>query len=74
MRIEIKVISNASKSAVKKDADVLKVYVTAQREKGKANKQVIKLLAQHFKVSKSSVEIVKGESSSKKVVLIANIE
>ena len=70
MEIEIKVIANASKNAVKEEADVFKVYVTAQREKGKANKQVVKLLAQHFNVSKSTVEIIKGEKSNRKVVIV----
>ncbi len=74
MEIEIKVIANASKSAVKKEAGILKLYVTAQREKGKANKQVIKLLAQYFAVNKSSIEIIKGERSSKKTILIENIK
>ncbi len=74
MKIEVKVIANASKNTVKKEADILKIYVTAQREKGKANKQVIKLLAQYFAVNKSSIEIIKGERSGKKTILIENIK
>ena len=74
MKIEVKVIANASKNTVKKEADILKIYVTARREKGKANKQVIKLLAQYFAVNKSSIEIIKGERSGKKTILIENIK
>ncbi len=72
MKIEIKVITNASKNIIKEEDNVFKVYVTAQREKGKANKQVIKLLAEYFDVNKSSLEIIKGEKSNKKIVLVKN--
>ena len=72
MKIEIKVITNASKNIIKEEDNVFKVYVTAQREKGKANKQVIKLLAKHYDISKSSLEIIKGEKSNKKIVLVKN--
>lgn len=66
MNIRIKVIANASKDRVKNEGDILKVYVTAQREKGKANKRLIDTLAKHFKISKSDIEIVSGEKSNKK--------
>ena len=72
MKIEIKVITNASKNIIKEEDNVFKVYVTAQREKGKANKQVIKLLAKHLDVNKSNLEIIKGEKSNKKIVLVKN--
>jgi uncharacterized protein (TIGR00251 family) len=71
MEIEIKVISNASKNTIKKEENLLKVYVTAQREKGKANRMVIKLLADYFKISKSAVKIIRGEKSNKKTVLVS---
>jgi hypothetical protein len=70
MEIKIKVIANASKNLVKKEADIFKVYVTTQREKGKANKQVIKLLSQYFNVGKTDLEIVKGEKNNKKIISI----
>ena len=70
MERTVKVIANASKDRVKDGDGFLKVYVTAQREKGKANKQVIKLLARHFKVGKGNLEIIKGEKSGKKVIFI----
>ena len=72
MKIEIKVITNASKNIIKEEDNVFKVYVTAQREKGKANKQVIKLLAKHLDVNKLNLEIIKGEKSNKKIILVKN--
>ena len=35
MKIEIKVITNASKNIIKEEDNVFKVYVTAQRERAK---------------------------------------
>ncbi|RUM87332.1 MAG: hypothetical protein DSZ24_06440 [Thermodesulfatator sp.] len=42
----------------------------APPEKGKANKQLVEVLAKHFGVKKSSVKILKGETSHNKVVEI----
>lgn len=47
-----------------------KIYVTAPPEDGKANKKVIELLAEYFKVPKSQIRIVKGEISRNKIVEI----
>ena len=57
---EIKVISN----------DTLEVRVTAVPEKGKANKAVIDLLSKHYKIPKSAVTILRGESSKEKLIEI----
>jgi len=51
----------------------LKVKCRATPEKGKANEAVIALLAKHFKVSKSNVVILRGKTSSKKVVEIKGL-
>ncbi|MBU4056326.1 DUF167 domain-containing protein [Patescibacteria group bacterium] len=50
-----------------------KVYVTAPPEDSKANKKVIELLADYFKVAKSQVKIIKGEVSRNKIVEIVGI-
>lgn len=47
------------------------VWVRAPAHEGKANEAVIELLAGHFSVPKSSVRIVLGEKSKKKLVQIA---
>lgn len=51
----------------------LKVSVTAAPEKGKANKAVVKLLAEVLEIPKSSFEIVSGVASTQKKVLVAGI-
>lgn len=52
------------------DSELYKVYVTVAPEQGKANKKMIELLAEYFKVSKSQVRIIKGEISRNKIVEI----
>ncbi len=74
MIITIKVTPKAKKNEVKGWADgpegqkILKVSVTEAPEKGKANNALIELLAKHYKVPKSSMEIVRGETDRIKTV------
>jgi len=69
MRIYIKVIPKSSQSRVEKLEDgTYKVWVTVVPEKGKANKEVIKLLAKYFQVSKSQVKIVGGQTTRIKMI------
>jgi len=46
------------------------VYVRAQAIKNKANIELIKTLAKHYKVSSSQIKIIKGLSSREKVIEI----
>jgi uncharacterized protein (TIGR00251 family) len=48
----------------------LKVRLAAPPVDGAANAELVKVLAKFFKVSKSSVEIVSGETSKNKQVKI----
>lgn len=70
MRLNIKVIPNASKNLVKPESDQLKVYVTASPTDNKANQAVIEILAGHFGVAKRQVHIIRGQTSRHKVVEI----
>lgn len=67
MRVSVKVIPNAKRDEVV-DGDVLKVHVRAPAVDGKANKAVIKVLAEFFNVRKSCIRIVFGERSREKAV------
>jgi len=51
-------------------ADAIKVRIAAPPEKGKANKELIKLIAKTFGVSKSQVELVSGDTQRHKRVRI----
>ena len=70
MKISIRVIPNAKKSRVVEEEKSLKVYVTALPVDNKANKAVIKALADYFNTKKKSINIVKGMHSRNKVVEI----
>jgi len=52
------------------DLPFLKVYLTAVPIQGKANKELIKLLAEQLSVSKSKISILKGERSKEKIIEI----
>ena len=70
MIISAKIIPNAKKNTIKKDGDILKIYVTTPPEDGRANKALIDFLAKEYKVSKSKIRIVKGEKSRNKIIEI----
>lgn len=72
--INLKISPNASKNAIIKDSEILKIKVTAQPIDGKANKALIEFLSKIFKVPKTYFEIIRGETSKEKCVLIKNID
>ncbi len=74
MLINVKVITNARKNAIKNDEGIIKVYVNAPPVKGKANKALVKLLAGHFKIKKVDIKIVKGEKSKFKTLEITEVK
>jgi len=47
---------------------LVKVYLTAAPVKGKANKELIKLLADELGISKSGIRILKGERRKEKTL------
>ena len=55
---------------MKEENGILKVHLKAVPMKGKANEELIEVLAQHFKVKKSQVNILKGHKSNIKEVEI----
>ena len=46
----------------------LTVYLRAKPHDGEANAALIKLLSKHFKVSKTSITIVRGSHSRTKII------
>jgi uncharacterized protein len=71
--IDVKVTPKASANMVKEDDGLLRVYVTAVPEDGKANKAVIKLLAKRFGVNQSAVRIIRGAAGGNKTVEIDGV-
>lgn len=68
--IRLRISPNASKNQILKDGDIIKLKITAQPIEGKANKAVIEFISKQFKVPKTSIEIVKGETSKDKTIFI----
>jgi hypothetical protein len=50
--------------------DGIKIKVTAPPVEGKANEALIKFLAKEYKISVSSIEILKGHNSREKIIRI----
>ncbi len=69
--IACKVIPKAHKSEVVGwDAGVLKVRLAAVPEKGKANDELIRLLADQLGIAKSRITLISGDTSRQKRVRI----
>ena len=64
--LKFKIVPNAKRNEIKGE----KVYLTAPPVEGKANKALIEFLAEHFKIKKYQVSIVRGEKSRNKVVAL----
>lgn len=69
--IQIRVQPRARRSALERTAEgALKAAVTAPPEDGKANEAVVALLAQAWRVPKSTIEIVRGETAREKTLSV----
>jgi len=69
--IKIKVNPRSAKNEVTPNTDgSLKVKIKASPVKGKANQELIKVLADHFQVAKSQIEIAKGLTGRNKIIKI----
>lgn len=71
MQLNLKVIPGAARNQVVGWLDdTLKVKVTSVAEKGKANKAVINLLADHLGIAKNHIVIISGHSAPLKTIEI----
>jgi uncharacterized protein (TIGR00251 family) len=71
MRIYVKVSPRSSRNEVTRIGEgEYKVKLTAPPVDGEANSMLIKILAEHFGVSKSSLQIIGGKSAKTKLVEI----
>ena len=72
MTIRVKVIPKASRDEIagKLEDGTWKIKVTAAPERGKANAAVCELIAAHFGIPKSRVEVVSGQASHLKQIRV----
>ena len=69
LMVTIKIVPNSSKNEIIKTDDTIKIKITAQPVDGKANKALIEFLSKQFKIPKTSIEILRGETSKEKTIL-----
>jgi hypothetical protein len=67
LKIEVWVITRSSSSSISEENGLIIARVKSPPEKGKANNEVIRLLAQHFGVKPSKIRLVSGISSRRKI-------
>jgi uncharacterized protein (TIGR00251 family) len=73
--LHVQVIPQARRNDVIPISDTeYKVYVTAPAQKGKANKEMLKLLAKHLHLPVSHLLIARGDRSNAKTVLVLDEE
>ena len=71
----VRVVPRASKSEIVGEHDgALKVRIASPPVDGAANTELIKLLAKTFRVSKSQIEIINGQTSKTKQIKITKTD
>lgn len=71
MNISVKVITRSKQEKISLAEDGgYKVWLRVPAEKGRANEKLIELLSDFFKTPQRQIEILRGETSSKKVIKI----
>ena len=72
MILQVKVFPNARKPRIIEKDGLIRVYVNAPAVDGKANKAVVKAIAEHLQVRKSAISIIKGLKSRNKTIDCSN--
>lgn len=67
--VNIKIVPNAKKNEIIREEEFVKIKITAQPIDGKANKALVEFLSKNFKIPKTSIKILKGETSKEKTIL-----
>ncbi len=72
--VNLRISPNAKKNEIIKDGDIIKVKITALPIDGKANKALVEFFAKNFKIPKTSIEILKGETSKEKTIFFKTMD
>ena len=67
----VKVIPNSSKNELMNTETGLRLKITAPPVDNKANKFVVEFLSKRFKVPKTSIKIIRGDTSREKTIFIS---
>ena len=68
MIISVRLQPKSSQNRLEQDGETYKAWVSAPPVDGAANEALIKLVAKHFGVAPSKVEMVRGHTSREKVL------
>ena len=71
--VTVKVIPKSGRLQLKFEGDTLKVWLKSAPEDGKANAELVRILAKKFKIHRTDIQIVRGLSSRNKNVDITGI-
>ena len=66
----VRIIPNSSKNDLVIEDEFVKIKITAQPIENKANKALTEYLSKLFKIPKTNIEIVKGDTSKEKTLFI----
>lgn len=75
--LKVKISANSSQNKIigkfidEKGDELVKINIKAPAINGKANEELIKFLAQEFRVKKSQVRILKGETAKIKLIIVS---
>lgn len=73
--LEIKVEPRSSRSGIEgRFGDALKVRLTSPPVEGKANKELIEILAKEFGIHKNDVKIISGRRSRNKLIKLCGVD
>lgn len=68
MNLEVRVVPGARKREVRRDGQGLRIKLISRPHEGKANQELVELLAHTFSLRKRDVLIVAGEKNRRKVI------
>lgn len=75
LTLKIKVEPRSSRAGIiGQYGDALKVKLTSPPVEGKANKELIEILAKEFSIARKDIEIISGQSSKNKIVKLYGVK
>ncbi len=74
MKVQVRVIPKASKVKIEHFNQGLKVHLNSPAAEGKANKELIEILATYYNTKKYNISIIKGKTTRDKVIEISEAD
>ncbi len=68
--LRVRAVPMSRRASVEQGKDFVKVRLTSPASDGRANKELIEVLAAHFQLKKSEIRIVRGLKSRQKIVAV----